>query len=181
MDPMSSWPRIAVVLACLAGCAAHAGAVSAESGEAERLVSVMRLDFTMLDAVQWHVRLDPAASSHVSGDCLSGQDFARFNPALAQRIADRLSKDEIEAALAFYSSAPGRKFSDAALAEMHRQADSSLAEAAPDFTADERTRIEAFMQTPPYPKLQRLLAPLPTGVLEVQRALLDECSRAKAP
>ena len=181
METTSARIRIAVMLACLAGGVAHAEAVAVEPGAAARLVSVMRLDFTLLDAVQWHVRLDPAAGGRVSSDCLSRQDYARFNPALAERVAARLSTDEIEAALAFYASGPGRKFSDAALAQVHRQADASVAESPPDFTPDERTRILAFMQTTPYPKLQRLLAPPPAGVLEVQRAMLDECSRATTP
>ncbi len=178
IDALSSRIGVAIVLIGLSGAAERVAAAPVAAPDAARLVTVIRMDFTLLDAVQWRVRVHAASNDHAAYECLLKQDYARLNPSLAGRVAERLSDDEVAAALAFYSSSAGRDFTDAALVQVHRQTDANVTEELPDLVHDEVDQIEAFTRTALYPKLQQLLVPLPNDTRAVLAAMQSECTVA---
>lgn len=164
--------RCSLVLAGLLGVLPPVGAEPAKEELAMRLITAMRLDFTALDALQWRVRIKSPSASDVSA-CLARADYKRFTAPMARAVAKGLSVDDMTDLLAFYSSPAGRKFTDAALVDVHKRADPGVREEYPEISPDDYAQISSFVKSAPYAHF-RAIDPY-EDARQLAARLLSEC------
>jgi hypothetical protein len=161
-----------LILATLLSVLLPASADTATQDLAMRLVTAMRLDYVALDALRWRIRIKSPTSDNTSA-CLAKADYKRFTPPIANAVAKGLSVDDMTQLLAFYSAPAGRKFTQAALVEVHKSADPSVTEDYPDLSPEEHDQIASFVKTDPYLRF-RALHPY-AGAKQLADQLLAEC------
>lgn len=142
-----------------------------------QLTSLMRLDFAVLDSLQWHTRRDAqqGRASMATYECLTRQDHAQLTPSIARHLAAHLSEADIRAALAFFSSPVGLKFTEASLVNAHQRFDPTVKETLPDFSPEEMAAASAFLDSAQGRKLQGLFSPSPPETRQVADQLLAAC------
>lgn len=178
---MSALRRCLIAFVLLPGFHAT-GAASPPEDAALQLASVMRLDFAVLDSLQWHTRRSALQGQvpMAAYECLTRQDAARLTPSIAQHLATHLSDADIRAALAFFSSPLGRKFTEASLVNAHQRFDPTVKEPMPEFSYEDMSAATAFFESAEGRKLQRLFPPSPPATQRLAEQMLAEC-QAPAP
>ncbi|WP_268147989.1 hypothetical protein [Pelomonas aquatica] len=165
-----------LLVTTLLGVSLPASANPTKQELAMRLVAVMRLDYTVLDALQWQARVAPAFSGDVSA-CLGGADYKRFTAPIANVVARDVSVDDIAYLLGFYSSPAGSKFTEAALVDAHKHADPGIKEDYPDISPDEYAQISSLIKSEPYARFRGVQTY--ASVRQTADQLLAECRAGK--
>jgi hypothetical protein len=153
---------------------------ASEENRAAELVGVMRLDFSALDSTIWSIRRKVQLGEMKAdvSECLSKIDHKRFTKVWAEQVASKLTEEEIEIALDFYSSPAGRKYTEYGLTDAHNKFAGSNIEKYPTFLKSEQKNILEFANSITGLKLIKdhvLTSPYPDRVAALQNQLVLDC------
>ena len=160
------------------GVAAQAPSYAA----AAALVEAMRLDRLTLSGMQLAVQnaANQGMASEAQSDCAAQLQPSDFTDIFTAAVSKNLSRSETADALAFYSSAAGKKVVGLGFFELRRQAGTSGGEPAPALSDRERRAQEAFVQTSAGDKILLRRALNSHAVIETARRrlgfLLESCA-----
>ncbi len=145
------------------------------------LVKVMRLDFATLDSTLWSIRRSVESGEIGSAvhDCLLKHDHSIFTPLWEKEVALRLTPKEISAALKFYSTPAGRKYTQYGLTHSHNEFLGKVAEEYPVLSKSDERAIMRFGDSPVGKKLLSgvLSEPYPEAVEALQKQIIVTCSK----
>lgn len=136
-------------------------------GAAEKLVRAMSTDqFALQGTLAAYLqKRDATATAPLTDEqrrgflrCLEGADNSSAIRALADVLAQQLSRDELQQALAFYDSSAGKKQVKRDLVEAQKMLGYELAGESPELSTAEIARLNRFKSTSAYVKLQEFPA-----------------------
>jgi hypothetical protein len=122
---------------------------------AANLVAAGRFDQIAFEGVRYYMDKgdDTADEKAAKTACLSSHGPALFTSVLASLLRNTLSEQDLQAALAFYSTPAIQKAADANLSVMRQQERTGEQVAAPKLSDEERRMSEDFIKSPAAKKL----------------------------
>jgi len=148
------------------------------SSPAEELVRAARFDFAIVDALQYSKgRSFFEVTQYESlAPCISARGAALITPILANRIAESMNEDDIRAALQFYKSPPGKKFTEASLIAVHHEHQIEMEKDLPAISPEEESVITKFMASPIRQKITNSITDRTAVFNAAKREILRACA-----
>jgi len=130
-------------------------AIGADLAAARTLVVAMGADDSAAVGIHLGYRalVEEGAATKVMSECMQHVESGAFTDTFAKVLADQLSPEELQQALAFYQSDPGKKFVVAQSVSTYEQFGYPPPQQKPQLTEAESAAVDAFGQTPAGTKL----------------------------
>lgn len=137
-----------LLIAC--GCALSSfHAFAGDLQLASELVRLARFDFASIHVLRLQAERDAAEGKRAAdaANCLRTKSHELFRPVLAKELAGAMTSEELRAAVDFYATPIGQKYTEHGILLFHRNYGFPLPAPLPDIYPSELQAIAAFSKT----------------------------------
>lgn len=146
---MNTPRRIFTSLILVFACSATLAQTRDATSKAMELVRVAKFDQGAIIGAQMAVKraAEEGKTSPQESECFSQKSSAPLIGPIARYLESQLSFEELDAALRFYSSEVGKKYTQHGMVSFYKQKGIDTKEVPPSFSQSEMSVIEAFSKT----------------------------------